>query len=155
DDREVDLGEDVVAGELEARVASDVILDVGAARRAASGAGVARAANADPLAVVDPGRNLDLELLRLDHAVIPRAGRGGRLEERTASETGRTGLGADELTEDAARDLLQLALAAAGLAGDALGPRLGALPVADLAGDRHFDLDGPFGPGERIRELDR
>ena len=48
-----------------------------------------------------------------------------------APSAGRAGLGADELAEDAPRDLLHLARAAAGLAGDALGPGLGAVPVAD------------------------
>ena len=116
---------------------------------------MAGAADADPLAVVDPGRDLDLELLRLERAAVPRARRAGRLDDRADPHAGGTRLRADELAEDAARDLLQLALTAAGLTGDALGARLGAFAVAALAGGRDLDLDRALDAGERVRELDR
>ena len=101
-DRQVDLGEDVVAVALEARVARDVHLDVRVAGDAAAGARVTLAADADPLAVVDPGRNLDLELLHLDRAPVPFAGGAGRLDDGAGAEARRARLGADELAEDAA-----------------------------------------------------
>jgi hypothetical protein len=52
---------------------------------------------------------------------------------------GRAGLGADELTEDAARDLLAAAPGQPhGLAGDALGARLRRPPRRRLSGVRHL-----------------
>ncbi len=47
-----------------------------------------------------------------------------------------------------------LAAAAARGAGDALGPRLGTVAVAALAGDGHLDLDGALHARERVGELD-
>ena len=84
----------------------------------------------DPLAVVDPGRDLDVELLRLDRAPVAVAGGAGRLDDGAGAEAGRAGLRAHELAEDAARDLLQLATARAGRARDALGARLGPVTLA-------------------------
>src|SRR5439155_4534509 len=66
-DREVDGRVDVVALAHEARVRPDVDLDVDVARPATDRAGVALAADADALAVVDAGRDLQLARALLDH----------------------------------------------------------------------------------------
>ena len=71
DDRQVDLREDVVALAHEALVRLDVDEHVDVAGAAAERAGVAFAGDADALAVVDAGRDLDVERPRLRDA--PRA----------------------------------------------------------------------------------
>ena len=65
DDRQVDLREDVVPLTHEALVRPDVHMDVSVAVAAAERAGMAFARDPDPLAVVDPGRDLDVELARV------------------------------------------------------------------------------------------
>ena len=117
--RQIDRREDVVALAHEARVGPHVHEHVEVAGAAAERAGVALAADADALAVVDPRRDLDLERPLLDDAAravarrCTAARRSGR-DRRSA----RHACGADELAEDAARDLLEPAGAAARRAGD-------------------------------------
>ena len=82
DDREVDLGEDVVALAHEAVVRADVDEDVGVARAAAERAGVALAGDADALAVVDAGRD------RRPRAAAPRPSAPLRRRSRTAARCG-------------------------------------------------------------------
>ena len=154
DDRQVDLRENVVAVAHEARVAGDAHLDVHIAGASSVRARMALATETDALAVVDPRRDLDLELARLEREAGALADGAGRLGHAARTAAGRARLGADELAEDAAGDLLQLSLAAAGRAGDALRPGLGALAVAALAGRRDLELGHPGHAGERIGELD-
>ena len=78
----------------------------------------------------------------------------GRFGHAAGTAARRAGLRADELAEDAAGNLLQLSLAAAGRTGDLLRSGLGALALAVLARRRDLDLDGPGHAGERIGELD-
>ena len=154
DDRQVDLREDVVAVALEALVAGNADLDVRVTWDATVRARVAGAADPDPLGVVDSGRDLDLELLRLDCAAISVASSAGGLDHRAGAETRWARLRADELAKDAAGDLLQVAVAAARLAGRPLSAGLGALAFATLAGDSDLDLDRARHAGEGIAELD-
>ena len=90
----------------------------------------------------------------LERAAGAPADRAGSLGDAAGTAARRAGLRADELAEDAAGDLLQLSVAAAGRAGDAFRSGLGALAVAALARRRDLDLDGPRHAGERIGELD-
>ena len=71
----------------------------------------------------------------------PVAARAGLLDDAARARAARAGLRADELAEDAARDLLQLARARRTRAGDAIRAGLGAVAVAALAGGRDLDLD--------------
>src|SRR5439155_1739101 len=75
--------------------------------------GVAFTAEADALAVVNAGRDLDLERAFLDHAARPPALLAGVLDQLAGAAAGGTGAGADELAEDAARDLPYVAAATA------------------------------------------
>ena len=93
-------------------------LDEEVARRAAELAGVALATNADALAVGDPGRDVDVDRAVVQRAADPVAGGARRLDDAAEAVAARAGAGADELAEDALRDLLDAAGAAADVAGD-------------------------------------
>ena len=68
---------------------------------------MALAGDADPLAVVDPRRDVDLELALLERAAAAVAGRCTVLDPAAACRCSRGRLRADELAEDAPRDLLE------------------------------------------------
>src|SRR5437763_9163713 len=94
---------------------------------------------------MDPRRDLDRERPFLDHAAGA-AALGARLLDPSARPGARrAGLGADELTEDAPRHLLEPPGPVAGRAGCDLAVRLRAVPTAARAGDggleRHFARD--------------
>ena len=117
-------------------------LDVRVAGEAAARTGMAGAADPDLLAVVDPGRDLDLELYLLERAAGTLAADARRLDDAPGAAAGRARLRAHELAEDAARDLLQLPLPPHVVQVTRSRPRLGALAVAALAGRRDLHLDG-------------
>ena len=79
--RHVDDRDEVVAVAHEALVLAHAHEHVEVARRAAALARVAAAGEADPLAVVDPGRDVDLERAAADRASAP-AALGARLARR-------------------------------------------------------------------------
>ena len=102
-DRQVDLREDVVALAHEALVGADVHEHVQITRAPAERTGVTFARETDPLAVVDPGGNLDLErpLLERPPGAVARLAR--MLDDAAGAAALRAGRRADELAEDAAR----------------------------------------------------
>ena len=85
---------------------------------------------------------------------MPVAGGARRLDDTPEPVATRAGAGADELAEDALRDLLHAAGAAADVAGDGSRARSGAVAAAGVAGlgdaRRHADGDA----GVRLRERD-
>ena len=107
DDRQVDLREDVVPLADEARVGLHAHEHVDVAGASAERARVALAGDADALAVVDAGRDVDLELAPLERPARAVALCARMLDDlRRAPGTSGTPR-ADELAEHAARDLLQ------------------------------------------------
>ena len=154
DDGQVDLRQDVVAVALEARVAGDAYLHVRIAGEAPVRARVPGPADTDPLAVVNPRGDLDLELFTLEREAGTPADGAGIFGHASGTAARRACLRADELAEDASGNLLELSVAVAGRAGDFFRSGLGALTVAPLARRRDLDLDGPRHAGERIGEFD-
>jgi hypothetical protein len=138
---EVDGGDDVVAVAHEARVGAHVDLDVDVARPPAEGARVALAREADSLAVVDPRRDVDLQLTLLGHPPGARAVRARRLDHPAGAPAARAALRPDELAEHGARDRLQPPKPLAGRAGRRRraggGARPGARGAADGDGEGH------------------
>ena len=141
DDRQVDLREDVVSLADEALVGADAHADVDVAGAAAERARVPLAGEADPLAVVDAGRDVDLELALLERAPRAVARLARMLDDAAGAAALRAGRLADELAEDAARDLLEPAGPAAALTGDDVRAGSGAVAAAGLAGGRQLDGD--------------
>src|SRR6185437_738923 len=129
-DRQVDLGEDVVALAHEAWVGLDVHEDVRVARTSAECPRMAPAGDADPLAVVDAGGHVHVDSGGLDDAARAAALGARMLDERPTAVAARAGLGADELPEDAAGNLLQATAAVAARARRRSGARLRAVAVA-------------------------
>ena len=93
----------------------------------------------DPLPVMDACRNLDLDGALLEDAPGPTAFGARRLDLAARATACRTGLGADELAEDTAADLLQPPRATAGRAGRDKSARFRAVAVTVRA--RHRDLE--------------
>src|SRR5581483_3904819 len=151
---QVDLREDVVSFAREARVGADVDEDVDVAGIAAGQTGMALARDADPLAVVDSGRDLDVELPLLHRATGAAALLARRLDDATGAVAARAGRGADELAEDAARHLLEPPAPAARRALDRAGARLGAAPLAGVARDGHLERHLLGDSGRGLDELD-
>ena len=83
--RQVDLREDVVALAREARVVLHVDEDVDVARLAARQPGVALAGDADPLAVVDARRDVDVEPPLVEDPPAAAAGLARRLDHATGA----------------------------------------------------------------------
>src|SRR5207248_653686 len=115
-DRQVDLRVDVVAFAHEAWIGLHAHEHVDVARPAAQHAGVPLAAHADALPIVDAGRDVDVQIAPLDRAPGAFALRAGVIHDLPAAAAGRTRLGAHELAEDAAGDLLQPTRAVTGAA---------------------------------------
>src|SRR3954454_19045996 len=111
--------------------------------------------HADALAVGDAGGDLDLDLPLAQRPADPVACRAGRLHGLPEALAARTGAAAQELAEDALRDLLHPSRAAAHVAGDGRRPRRGAVATARLARLRcpHRNADGDAGKGVGERDL--
>ena len=139
DDRQVDLRVDVVALAHEARIGLDVHEDVDVAGAAAERTSVSFARDSDALAVVDSGGDVDARLPRLDRP--PRAVAVGArvLDDHAPTVAFRTGLGADEVAEHAARNVVKPAGAFATRAGQWLRAGLDAVAAAGLARDRDIE----------------
>ena len=108
----------------------------------------------DPLAVVDPRGDLDLETPLLEHAAGAVARRARLLDPAPRARAGGARLRAHELAEDAARHLLQAAGAAAGRARHDGAAGLG--PVAAAAAAHGGDLERHFAfhAARGVHELD-
>src|SRR5439155_12267493 len=135
-----DHRDQVVAVADEAVVGPHAHLDEGIAGMATGDTGVPLPLDANPLAVVDPGGDLDVERPLLDEPPLSVAALAWRLDDHPGAAAARAAGCAHELTEHALRDLLDPAGPAACQVRDRRGSRLGAGPPAALAGDR--DLQG-------------
>src|SRR5439155_4708022 len=152
---QLDRREDVVALAHEARVGPNTNQDVDVAGAAAEHARVAFARDADPLPVVDAGRDLHLDRTLVERAPRALALLAELLDSLSRTGTGGAGLGADELAEDAARDLPQPAGAAARRTRSDGAARLGARAAAVLARDCDGERNLASDPACRLAELDR
>src|SRR5262249_31420289 len=133
--RQVDGAEDVVALAHEPGVGLDPYLDVDVAGPAAERARMAFARDADLLAVVDPGRHLDVERPLFEGAPRALAVEARILDDLAEAAARGTGLRAHELAEHAPRHLLQPPAPAAGRTGHRLCPGLRAAAAAGRALD--------------------
>src|SRR6185312_14871243 len=124
---QVDGRVDVVALAHESLVGADLHLDVDVPGPAADEPGVPLAGQADPLTMVDPRRDLDLERSLLDDAAGAATLAARLLDPAARAGARRARLGADELAEDAPRHLLQPSRSVARRAGRDLGPRFRAV----------------------------
>src|SRR5439155_9290855 len=97
--RQVDRGEDVVSLAHEARVRADPDLDVEIPCLSAERARMALARKPDLLAVVDSGRDLDVERSFLDDPAGAFALVAGVLDDAAGATTAGARLGADEFSE--------------------------------------------------------
>src|SRR5215211_7516038 len=153
-DRQVDRREEVVAFADEARVRQYVHLDVEVTRAAAERAGVTLTAESDPLSVVDPGRDLHLDLALFDPAPASLAGAARVHHQDTGAPAAGTRPDAPELAERVSRHLRDLSGAAAGLARLCLLPGLDAAPGAHVAGESHGNGNRSGRPVRRLDEVD-
>ena len=152
--RQVDGGEEVVALTDEARVGLDVHEDVEVA-----GTSAVRPAWPSPLSRIRwpswmPGGDVDVELLSLGHAPSPAQSSHGCSTIWPVPPQCGHALLADELAEDAARDLLQPAGAAAGRAGRDRRAGLDAAAGAVRARRGDLERDRLLGAARGLRELD-
>ena len=108
----------------------DVQEDVQAARRAVAIARLALARQANPHAVVHPGRDRDRQPPGHAHALLPAAVRAGRRRDLAFAVAARARGDADELAQDRLLRPAHLARAVALRAADRLGARLGAAALA-------------------------
>ncbi len=115
---------------------------------------MALAGDPNLLAVMDPGRDLDLERSFLDDPALAAAVGAGLLDPLARTPAGRTGLGADELAEGAPGDPLQAAGAAAGLTGDRARARRGSTARAGAARDRNGKRNLPLDSARSLDQLD-
>ena len=130
---DVDGRHEVVAVAHEPRVLAHVDLHVQVARRAAALAGVPAPGDPDPLAVGDPGRDVDRHLRRARPCGRGRGTRGRARGDPAVAVAAVAHGGAHDLAERRPRDRSQLAGALALRAGLDRRARLGAVAVAVLA----------------------
>src|SRR5262249_38923301 len=128
--------------------------DVDVSRPPAELAGMALAADADLLAVVDPRRDLHLELALLERAPGALALGARRRDDLAGAGALRARGRANELTEHAPGDLLDAAGAAAVRTGDRRRSRLGAAPGATTARDGDSERDVARHATRGVDELD-
>ena len=152
--RQRDRAVQVVAVAGEGRVRVDVDLDVEVAGRAAAGTDLALLGELDAGAVVDTGRDLDVERATRADAAVARA-LAARVGDDLAEPAARgaRAQGAD-LAEERSLHLGDLAGTAAGLADDRLGAGRGSVAVTGRAHDRGVDLELLGGAEGRLGELD-
>ena len=118
-------------------------------------AGLARVPGArdpDPLARLDPRRDLDLPGAHADGPSLASALLAGRLGHLALAAAGGAGAGPHHLTEGDPGHLAQLAAAAARLAGPNRGSGLGAVAAAALAGRDRLDRHLARGSREHLGE---
>ena len=115
---------------------------------------MSRASDADPLAVVDPRRHVELERDVLEDPAVALAPLTRRLDDAARAVAARAGARPDDLPEHRARDLLHDARAAAARAGDRRRPRGRARAVARRATPGDADDDVERDPARGIGEVD-
>src|SRR4029077_4794293 len=145
---------DVVSLAHEPLVGTDVNFEIDVSRLAACRPGVTLAAQPDPLAVVDSGRDLDRERALLDDTSRAPALGAPVLDATAGYGARRAGLGADELAEHAPRHLLEPPCSVARRARRQLGARLGAVPVATAARDGSLERDLARNAVRRLDQVD-
>jgi hypothetical protein len=133
---------------------TDPHLDVRVSSAAAGKAGVPLAGQPDPLAVVDPRRNLDFEHPLLDHASRAAALLTRMLDQLAGAVAGRAGPRADELAEHASRDLPNATRAAATRTRSDLRVRLRPVPAAAIAWNCDAERHLALGAGDDLGEVD-
>src|SRR5204862_6468399 len=152
--RQVDGREDVVALAHEPGVRPDVDADVDVPRAAAVAAGMALARDADLLAVVDSGWDLDLERPLFDQATVA-ATLGTRIVDHAAGSRALPArLRSNELAEGAPRDVLHAPCAGARRARGGLRPRAGSAAAASRARDGDRERHLPLDAGCRLGQFD-
>ena len=108
----------------------------------------------DPLAVVDPGWDLDVEAALLEHS----SGAGARLarvlDDLTRPAAARTRLAAEEIAETGARHALEVTGAPTVLAGRDGSPRLHSVAAARRAARGHLHRHRTCDAGRSFLELD-
>src|SRR5262249_3742496 len=148
--RDRHAAEDVGAVALEEAMRADRHENVEITRRRAAQTGLALAGEANTRAVLDAGRDLDLQDLLLARAAGAGAARTRLVDHAPGAVAARAGaLDGEEALLGA-----HLAVALAGRTVDRLGARRGARALARLAGLRRRDLDLGVGALERILEAD-
>jgi hypothetical protein len=112
------------------------------------------AAEANPLPVVDSGRDLHLQRPVLDHTAGTVALLAGMLDQLPRSVAGGTATGPNELAEDAPRDLPHTSAPGAGRTGP--DRRVGLRSVAAAPVARHRDAERHLSlrPGRDLGEVD-
>ena len=124
-------------------------------RLAPDRAGVTLTGEPDALAVVDTGRDLDLESPLLKHAAGALAARARVLDDAPRPAAARASLAADELAEPRPRDVLEASGAAAFIAGYCRLARLHAASSTLLAGARDLHGNLALHAARRFLEVDR
>src|SRR5205807_3454724 len=104
---------DVVPLAHEARMRADPDQNVEVARLAAEQSRMSCAGEPDPLAVVDAGRNFDLDRALVEHASVAAAPGAGMLDDAARATAAPAGLALDELAKSSPRNVLGPAGAAA------------------------------------------
>ena len=153
-ERETPYVQQIVAFALEARIGRDAHRDVEIAGDPTAWRGRASARQAEPLAVVDTGRHLDVDRPRRAHASVASAlvARSGNAAAGGAARDARRR--GDDLAEDGAADLAHLAGTAAHVAPRRVGAGLAARALAARARDRESDVDGRGGAERGLGEIE-
>ena len=115
---------------------------------------VTLAGEPDALAVVDSGRDLDLEGPLVEHAAGPFATGTRVLDDAARAAATRAGLAADELAEARPRHVLDASGAMAFLAGRRRRAGLDAAASALVAGSRDLDGNLALDPARGLFEVD-
>src|SRR5690606_695818 len=115
--RHVHLGDQVTTVALEPLVWGKAHLDVEVAGRRALTAGLARPRDAQPVALVDAGRDVDAQGATLGATTLAAAAGAGVGDLPAAAVAGRTRRGGRQLPERGPYHALDLAITAAGRAG--------------------------------------
>ncbi len=144
----------IVAIAYEARIQAHPDGDIGVASLAASRGRMSCPAQANVLSVVDPGRDVDVQLATRDDPTLARAPRARALEHTALADALRACPLADELAEDVSRDPSDHPGAATGGAGHRSRVWLGACAVAPFARLGDVDRHGELGSGESLLEID-
>src|SRR4051812_7131878 len=116
---------------------------------------MAATGDADALAVVDAGRDVDLDVAAHRLPALAVAGVARLLGQPPVAAAAVAHRCAHELAERGARDRLELAGPVAARAGDDRRPRLGAIAVAGLAEDARVVGDVDLRAARRVGQRDR
>src|SRR5207247_10474478 len=139
--RQISGREDVVSLPDEARIGADADTHIHVARRPAERSRVALSGDANPLAVVDSGGDLHVEVPLGEHPPVASADATRLLDHAPGAPAARAGLRAHELAEERPRDLLQAAASRACGTRDRARARLRAGSAAGFAGGGDLERD--------------